>query len=152
MGASGYLIESDSLVKQQGTYALSFQRDPAAATHAFGACDLAIPAQYGGRTIQLKGYLKLEGVSEGFAGLWMRLDGEGGPLAFDNMQKQNLQGTREWQEYSITLPLDEEARTIHIGALLTGKGKLWVDNLQVLVDGKPLSQAPPKVVTLAKAQ
>jgi hypothetical protein len=151
-GASGYLVRVDSLVRQHGRYALALERDPAAQHHAFGACDFSLPANYGGKTITLKGYLKLEAVTGGFAGLWLRQDGEAGVLAFDNMQKKNLQGTKDWLPYSITLPLHEDAKTIHLGALLTGKGKLWVDNLEVLIDGKPLPEAPPKVVRLSKAQ
>ncbi|MBD0256929.1 MAG: peptidase S41 [Cytophagales bacterium] len=151
MGASGYLIRADSLVRQHGRYALSLEPDPAAPHRTFGACDLSLPAHYEGKRIELKGYLKLEAVTGGFAGLWLRQDGEAGALAFDNMQKENLHGTKDWQPYSISLPLHEDTKTIHLGALLTGKGKVWVDNLEVLIDGKPLAKASPKVVRLSKA-
>src|SRR5262249_40857784 len=42
-------------------------------------------------------------------------------------------------------PIDRDGVTFFFGALLTGEGKLWVDDLQLLVDGKPLKDAP-KVV------
>jgi hypothetical protein len=37
--------------------------------------------------------------------------------------------------------LPGEAQTIHIGAIHSGKGKLWMDNFQLLIDGKDISEA-----------
>ena len=101
----------------------------------------AISMNFSGKTIQLRGFLRLEDVT-GFAGLWMREDGESDTLAFDNMQDLALKGTSDWREFTITLPLQEEGRKLFFGALLVGSGKLWVDDLQLIVDGKPVWQAP----------
>jgi C-terminal processing protease CtpA/Prc len=72
-------------------------------------------------------------------------------LRFVNMQKMNLHGTTPWTEYSVTLPIDEDARTIVFGAIIQGTGITWVDDLQLLVDGKPIAEAmaaPPRQVTV----
>jgi hypothetical protein len=97
---------------------------------------------FAGRTVEFRGFLRTEDASE-FVGLWLREDGEGGaPLGFDNMQSRAIKGTHDWAEYSIVLPLRPEARQLVFGALIAGTGKLWVDDLELLVDGKPVWDAP----------
>lgn len=59
-----------------------------------GAIMYKIPAKYNGKTIELKGYMKTENVTNGFAGFMMRIDGSGQPLAYENMEKQNISGTK----------------------------------------------------------
>ena len=72
----------------------------------------------------------------------MREDGAAGPVEFDNMQQRQVNGTRGWTEYSITLPLRAEARTLVVGVLVAGTGTVWADDLRLLVDGKPVWEAP----------
>ena len=100
-----------------------------------------------GRAIELRGYLRTEGVG-GFVGLWLREDGEAGTVALDNMQSRQLKGTTEWTQYSIVLPLQSDAKTLVFGVLMTGGGKAWADDLALLVDGKPVWEAPPRPTTV----
>src|SRR5262249_34518206 len=72
----------------------------------------------------------------------MREDADTGPVAFDNMQQRQINGTRNWTEYSVTLPVRSEAKRLFFGVLLSGTGKVWADDLQLLVDGKPVWDAP----------
>jgi hypothetical protein len=58
------------------------------------------------------------------------------------MEKRQLKGTTEWAEYSITLPVHPQAKQLFFGVLLAGTGKAWADDLQLLLNGKPLWQAP----------
>ena len=103
---------------------------------SFGSIAYRLPANYEGEEIRLEGYIKTEAVEEGFAGLLLRIDGNGGALEFDNMQKQNLNGTNDWKQYSINLPFPEEAENIYVGGLLSGKGKAWFDGFRLTIDGK----------------
>jgi hypothetical protein len=109
----------------------------------------SLEMDFSGTTIELRGYLRTEDVSD-FVGLWMREDGETPAVAFDNMQDRKLRGTTAWTEYSISLPVHSEARKLFFGVLLSGTGKAWADDLQLLVDGKPIWEAP-KVERLATA-
>ncbi|MDR2913864.1 MAG: hypothetical protein LBV74_03365 [Tannerella sp.] len=44
--------------------------------------------------------------------------------------------------YEITLPLNPpQTKKIVIGALLTGKGKMWVDDIRVTIDGEDIANA-----------
>ena len=135
-GSAGYHYVLDDQVKHHGNYSLSLARENDAAHYGTATREIGVPA--GGDTIELKGFLKTSGVNDGFAGLWLREDDElGQPLAFDNMANRGVKGTSDWKEYSIRLPLSRDANTIFIGALVVGPGRLWVDQLQLEVDGKP---------------
>jgi C-terminal processing protease CtpA/Prc len=97
---------------------------------------------FSGRQIEFRGFLRTEDVSQ-YMGLWLRQDDERGTsVAFESMQRRAIKGTNDWAEYSITLPVNVEARQLVFGALIAGTGKLWVDDLQLLVDGRPIWEAP----------
>jgi C-terminal processing protease CtpA/Prc len=102
----------------------------------FGSIAYKIPASYTGKTIELEGYMKIKKVENGFAGLLLRVDGNGSSLAFDNMQNQNISGTKDWQKYSIKLDYPEHAENIIIAGILTGKGEAWFDDFVLSIDGK----------------
>ena len=144
-----YLVATDSAVSHSGKKSVLMQKT--APDAPFGSVYLKIPAVYKGKVIELKGWLKLEGVANGFAGLLLRQDGMNGVLGFDNMKDRKLAGTAGWQQYSIKMPLDKNARTIYVGALNTGSGKVWVDGLQVLINGKDISKAGLKPESPYKA-
>jgi len=133
-------LSQDSLVAHSGRYAGRIDRVPGSGGQ-FSAFTLSLPVTVAGDTLELRGWLRTDGVT-GFAGLWLRQDGRSGVLQFDNMQSRNLSGTTEWAEYRIALPLDERAREVFLGALLVGEGTVWVDDLELVVDGNPASEAP----------
>lgn len=146
-----YTIRLDSVIKQSGKHALSIQKS--GNQSSFGVIDYKISKTFTGKRIELRGYIKIEQVGTGFAGLWMRIDGKDGPVAFDNMQKENIKGTKDWQAYTIKLDYDSDAaKEIHIGGLLVGTGKAWFDGFQLFIDGQPIDEAPIKQVVLAKAE
>lgn len=140
----GYLLSVDTTEKYQGKAALRIQSPAVMDNIQFGSMANAIPAIYGGKEIELRGYLKFKDVGQGWGGLVLRIDGKAGTLQFSNMQNENLRGTREWKQYSIKLPYSAEARHIYVGALLVGTGTIWADNFELFIDGKPFTQAPPK--------
>lgn len=117
----------------------------------FGSIAYRIPANYAGSSITLEGYMKIKNVENGFAGLLLRVDGDGNVLAFSNMQDQNISGTKDWQKYSITLPYSEQARNIFVGGILTGKGEAWFDDFKVSIDGKNIQTLEEKQEQVYKA-
>jgi hypothetical protein len=58
------------------------------------------------------------------------------------MQRLNVHGTTDWKEYTVSVPVQPNARTLSFGFLLTGAGKAWADDLRLLVNGKPIAEAP----------
>jgi hypothetical protein len=138
-GWSGGPPETISVDRQNphtGRWSVRLARDAKSAEN-ISSLTKAIPIDFAGDRIELRGFLRLEDVS-GFAGFWLRQDGDGPGLAFDNMQQRQLKGTHPWAEYSIVLPLHPEANDLVFGVLVSGTGKVWADDLQLFVDGKPI--------------
>ena len=142
----GFKFQIDSVEKNNGNYSLMIEPDLTVGYRTFGAVAIVFRGTPIGEEIELKGFMKLENVSQGFAGLFLRIEGESGPLQFDNMRERNLHGTRDWVQYSIRLPLPEDAKIIYAGALLGGTGKLWIDDFQVFIDGKAVQDVIELVV------
>ncbi len=119
---------------------------------SFGSIAYKIPANYKGATIQLEGFMKIKNVENGFAGLLLRVDGNGTSLVFDNMQAQKITGTKDWQKYSITLKYPEGAESIFIAGMLSGKGEAWFDDFTLSIDGKDIQTLKEEYKELLKAQ
>lgn len=117
----------------------------------FGSIAYKIPANYTGKSIELEGYMKIKNVENGFAGLLLRVDGKGSPLVFDNMQNQNISGTKDWQKYSIKLDYPEQAENIFIAGILSGKGEAWFDDFVLFIDGKSVQTLKESEKTIYKA-
>ena len=148
---SGYILKIDTAEKRTGDAAVLIESPQDKIGSTFGSVAFTIPTSYEGKEIELKGFLKLKGVSEGYAGLFLRIDGESGVLQFDNMESKQIVGTLDWAQYSVKLPLPAEGNKIVLGALLTGKGQLWVDDLEILIDGKDISEAKVRPPVVYKA-
>jgi C-terminal processing protease CtpA/Prc len=139
-GGPANTISVDDSVAHSGKNSIRLARDNGS-ERSFSTLTKQIPLNYTGDSLELRGFLRTEDVSD-FAGLWMREDQDGAVVAFDNMQGRGLKGTTDWTEYSIKLPLRPGAQILYIGALVSGTGKLWVDDLRLTLDGKPISEAP----------
>ena len=138
---SNYLLEIDTTIVYSGKKSILIQPASNRTTSSFGCVACLIPARYEGQEIELKANMKLQDVSDGPIGLMLRIDGTSGTLEFDNMQQKNIMGSKDWTSYSVKLPYPEGAKTIYIGAILSGNGRLWVDDFEVLIDGVPIEKA-----------
>jgi len=138
-GSSNYILALDSTNIKTGKYSASIafkEGNPDRKAWAF-----TIPNNYAGKKITLTGYIKTENVTDGYAGLWMRIDPF---IAFDYMNKNGVKGTTDWTKYEITLEMNPEKTTqIVVGGLLVGKGKMWLDNLKVTIHGKDIKDLKP---------
>jgi erythromycin esterase-like protein len=109
---------------------------------AFGVATATFPVEAArGKKIRFTGFIKTEDVMNGYAGLWWRVDGATGVLAFDNMYDRGVRGTTGWKEYSIELPVAADARNINFGALLPAHGIAWFDDFKIELDGKPYTDS-----------
>ncbi len=149
---TSYLFQLDSSTAVSGRYAVRLESPKEGGE--FGAFSLRFPADFAGETITLKGWVKTDNLTEeSWAGLWIRLDDESGEsISIDNMQERGLKGRNDWKEYSIDLEYSKDAQTMVIGGLLVGPGSAWYDDLQVLVDGKPLLEAPARIIKKPSAE
>jgi pimeloyl-ACP methyl ester carboxylesterase len=139
-----YLVKTDSDVKHSGTYSLYIASVDTAQKPKFAGLGYSLPGKYLGKEITVKSWMCTADMKGSLALMLGLYDADGNNLAFENLEKQKIKGTREWKQYSVTLPMPENTQFIHIGPILIGRGKLWVDDIEVLIDGKLITQAPLK--------
>ena len=82
-----------------------------------------------GRQVRLRGWVKTADMRDGYAGLWMRADQGRESVAFDNMHDRGLSGNRDWTAVEVAFDVPVEATALIVGALFSGKGTAWVDEL-----------------------
>ncbi len=129
-GSSNYQLGLDSTEVQNGDYSVFIEFTEGKPD--YHAWSYVLPDDYNGETITLSGYIKTENVTDGFAGLLMRIDPF---LAISNMNEYGVTGTTDWTKHEISLALQpEETEQILVGGLLVGKGKMWLDNLTITID------------------
>jgi hypothetical protein len=132
----GYKLSIDSLVKTGGKFSVSIESDTGRKENSFGCIAHWNQINFKGKKVVLKGKMKLENVANGSAGLLLRLDDKNdNTVQFDNMLQRKISGTIDWQEYTVELPLPEEARNIYYAVIFNGTGKVWADDFTLEVDG-----------------
>lgn len=83
--------------------------------------------QFVGKRIRLSCFIRTEEVDT-YAGMWMRVDDTmGDVLQFDNMSNRPIQGTTNWNHYSIILDVPMQSTVISFGIILSGQGTVWAD-------------------------
>ena len=131
-------VEPEYGKKAAETYATVNKPATADKGEAFGVATATFPVKpAAGKTIRYSGFIKTRDITRDGAGLWWRVDGESGVLAFDNMQQRSVKGTTDWKRYEIELPVAKEATNINFGAILPGDGTAWFDDLRIEIDGEP---------------
>jgi C-terminal processing protease CtpA/Prc len=143
-GDKEYKVYVDSVHKKNGKFSAVIENT--GNKKEYRALSITLPANYEGKSIRLSGFIKTENVADGYAGLWIRIDPQ---IAFDNMSNRGVTGTTDWAPFEITLPLKpKQTEQIVLGGLLVGKGKMWLDNLKITIDGMELGD--PKIKTFQK--
>lgn len=138
-GGEKYIFSLDSTIIKNGKYAAIIQSK--AKNPDFGYLTYTIPHSFSGKKITLSGYIKTENVKNGSAGLWIRIDPA---IAYADMSKNGIKGTKDWAKYEISMDLNPEKTTqILVGGMLIGEGKMWLDGLQVSVDKKDIVGLKP---------
>ncbi len=89
---------------------------------------------YRGKRVRFSAFVKTRAVTRG-AALWMRIDGNGGMLAFDNMTNRLIMRTTDWTRVSVVLDVPADADGMALGILLTGDGEAWIDDASLEVVG-----------------
>ncbi|HVU57002.1 MAG TPA: S41 family peptidase [Puia sp.] len=85
-----------------------------------------------GKDFRLSGWMKVDSTSGGAGYLMMRLQKKGKVVFFYSMGDHPAT-SGSWKEYSITGTANKDADTAMIGAMLGGKGALWIDGLRLAV-------------------
>ncbi len=127
-----YVMGTDISMAKSGIYSATI-KSTATMIDGFGTLmQQCLPDKFIGKRIRMSGYLKSENVAK-WAGLWLRVDADTAWVSFDNMhdtgKDRSVVGTTDWRKYDIVLDVPANATEISYGALLTGTGQIWFDNL-----------------------
>lgn len=106
---------------------------------------------YLGKRIKMTAYIKSDNVSD-WAGMWLRVDSKerGKSLSFDNMQDRPIKGSKDWTKCEIVLDVPEESATLNFGVLLSGTGKIWLDDISFEIVDKMENETTGKNYTNKK--
>ena len=138
VGGEGFKVSLDSLEKHAGKFSLKMEMPGVRSGNSFGVFTGTLPIEtFAGKSVEYKGWIKTKDVKNGYAGLWLRVDGENrAMLGFDNMNDRGLKGDNEWTQVSIKIDVSKEAININYGGIFPGEGTVWFDNLELIVNGE----------------
>jgi carboxyl-terminal processing protease len=127
-----YPIFPDSTQKHGGKMSLRMESVPGGNFGAFMQL-VPVPKSDSYRKITISGFLKRENVTV-MAGFWINVLAGKESIAFDNMNRQLLKGSHDWEEVRTTVIADERATDLNLGGLLSGQGIVWFDDFTVHIE------------------
>jgi erythromycin esterase len=144
IAGSSYKTELDSVIKYHGKYSVRMEKANYKGT-TFGCLTGILSSDLlKGKEITLKGYIKVQNIDSGYAGLWLRIDKNNSKSLFlDNMSNRGIRGTKDWQQVSIKTSIPDEATVAYFGPIFPGGGKAWFDYLEIEIDGKKIQDIAP---------
>jgi C-terminal processing protease CtpA/Prc len=142
-GTADGTVVTDCTVAHSGKCSARIERT-SSSSGDFSYLQVSLPISFTGQMLTWSGWVKTQDVN-GYAAIYFgEYDSSGNNYGFSTTQYLPVEGTTDWTQYTLTLPLNGQATTLHIGALLGGTGTAWIDDLQLLVDGQPVANAPAK--------
>jgi len=140
-----YIAQTDTTEVHGGQYALFLTPKPGKTSVDSGFIGFAFPGKFAAKTITVKGWLKMQGVQD-HAGIMLIVNTlQGKTIAVGSISDKKINGTRNWHQYSFTMPLPTDGATLFAGPVLAGTGKLWADDFEILLDGVDICDAPLKL-------
>ncbi|MCL2727038.1 MAG: erythromycin esterase family protein [Bacteroidales bacterium] len=147
-GGAGFTIFLDSNEKHSGQLSLKMdiQNNPNRTSGIFNA---NFPVEmYAGKVVEYTGWIKTQGVQNGYAGLSLLVYGDGGVVGSDNMYYRGLIGDNDWTQVSIKMEISKGAKTGFFGGLFNGTGTVWFDDLELGVIEPKTSLSQEEMATL----
>lgn len=133
---NNHIVTIDSLTKHRGNKSILIKSSLDNPNGSFGSMVQKIPANFECKEIELRAYIKTANVTKGSAKLVLCIDRSSGNSLQAKMKGTPVGGTTEWTLYSVKLPYPENAETISMGAVLNGKGQIWIDDFEIVIDGR----------------
>jgi hypothetical protein len=104
--------------------------------NGWGALRQNVSAEgFAGNRVRFRAFVRTHLV-ENWCALFMRADSqERRAVAFDNMRERKIEGSNDWEEYSIVLDIPEDAILIQFGGMMESVGQMWMDDCVLEVVG-----------------
>ena len=93
---------------------------------------------YLGRRIRVSAWVKA--ANAGRANIWVRAEGAGAIVAFDDQKRHPARGTFGWRRQEVTVDVPDFASAISYGLVLEGGGQAWVDDFAFQAVGRANSR------------
>jgi len=130
-----YVVGVDYSTPRSGGAAAYVAQARQVTTSEFGGLSQSVSAiPYRGLRVRWRMWLRPIQVT-GWAGAWLRVDGFGRILAFDNMSARPVRGTTDWTEAEVVVDIPDSAMVLTVGALLAGAGELLIDDAALGIVG-----------------
>jgi erythromycin esterase len=93
--------------------------------------------------VTVAAYIKTENITEGTAGIlgWANIRNKLEPTVVP--MTAEISGTTDWKKITHTFQVPENAFDVFIHFRLLGKGSVWFDNLEIIVNGKVVADKAP---------
>lgn len=139
--SKGYKCETTTTEKHSGERSLQIEQTEPGDTWAYASVVQEIPAKFIGKNIEFKAWMKFADVIQAVA-LMIRIDNALPKMVqYKSLQELQIKGTKDWAQYSIKAEIPIDAHMIYVTPILSGPGKLWVDDAEILIDGVDIKQA-----------
>ncbi len=95
-----------------------------------------LPQHFRGKRVRLAADIKIVDVEQ-HAGLYLRVIDPAMTRPPEERQQVTFSGNRDWTHYETQIEVPIDSKDILFGISLTGKGQVWVTNVQ-LESGEPI--------------
>jgi erythromycin esterase len=141
-----YELGRDTEINHSGRYSayLRSLSTTQASTSAISLWQSVRADLFRGRRVRLSGYLKVSDVSGVGFGLRLQVDDAHRTRVIDGMANRRQLGTKDWTYAQVVLDVPNDALGLQVGAVQSGSGTAWVDDIRLEVVGSDIAvTAPP---------
>ena len=141
---TGHRCHTVSIVKTNSGYNQLVIKTTDSLCSAQGIASYSLPA-FPGSKLELSAFLEAKDVIAGEASLFIEVYGENGSFeGRKDLKEKSLMGSVGRKKYSVELDYESDAaRSIVVGIVLNGKGKVIADNFELRVDGEKIDNLEP---------
>lgn len=138
----GYQFVCDSTVSLSGSR--SGRLDFVGPEGEAGLLTQKIPYSYQGDEIVFSGFFRKSLLGdESSSGFFMRLFGSAGEFIEHNYSViEDSTGDSDWAHFEIMVESGKFADSLSFGVYLIGSGSIWIDDLEMTIDGNPVAETP----------
>jgi hypothetical protein len=91
-------------------------------------------AAHAGKVARYSAWMKTRDANDTGAVLTILVLANGAVVAQNFMADAPVKGSKGWARYTITLPVAKNAERVEIGAMMQGKGSLWLDDVELVFE------------------
>lgn len=98
----------------------------------YGAVAQSVKAQpYVGKVAKVTAWMRTKDANDNGAVLTLLVLASGATVEQNFMLDRPVKGTTPWTKYTLTLPVAKHADVVEVGAMMRGKGSLWLDDVEL---------------------